>query len=164
MISLVMPCAVSSGDTLAAGATCFVWVTFKPSAKGTRKGFLVINNYDLANPQAVALSGTGTVVSLSPKALSFGTQALGTTSASRTTVLTNTGTALLNLSSISITGTNAGDFPLSSDCGMSISGGASCKINLTFKPTATGSRSATVSIIDDGGGSPHKVTLAGTGS
>jgi hypothetical protein len=150
--------------SLAAGDTCFVWVTFKPSAKGTRRGFLVINDADPASPQAVVLSGTGTVPSLSPKTLSFGTQAVRTTSTPRTTILTNTETALLNLSNLSITGTNAGDFAVTSDCGTGISGGASCKINVTFCPTATGSRSATVSIIDDGGGSPHKVTLVGTGN
>ena len=50
--------------SLAAGATCDAWVTFKPSAKGTRKGFLVINDSDPASPHAVALSGTGTVTSL----------------------------------------------------------------------------------------------------
>jgi len=139
-------------------------VTFKPSAKGTRKGFLVINDSDPASPHAVALSGTGTVTSLMPKTLSFGSQAVGTTSAARTTILTNTGSAVLNVSGISITGTNAVDFVLSSDCGTSIGAGASCKINVTFKPTATGSRSATVSVIHDGGGSPHKVTLVGTGN
>jgi hypothetical protein len=33
-----------------------------------------------------------------------------------------------------------------------------------FKPTATGMRTAAVSISDDGGGSPQKVYLAGTGT
>ena len=151
-------------SSLAAGASCYAWVSFKPSAKGPRKGFLVINDADPASPQAVALSGTGTIVSLSPKTLAFGTQALGTTSAARTTILTNTGSAVLNVSGIGITGTSAGDFVLSSDCGTSVSGGASCRIDVTFKPTATGSRNATVSISDDGGGSPHKVSLAGIGN
>jgi hypothetical protein len=150
--------------SLAAGATCDVWVTFKPSVKGVRNGFLVINDADPASPQAVALSGTGTIVSLSPKTLAFGTQAVGTTSAARTTILTNTGSAALNVSGMNITGANAGDFVLSSDCGTSVGGGTSCRIDANFKPTATGSRNATLSISDDGGGSPHKVTLVGSGS
>jgi Beta-propeller repeat/Abnormal spindle-like microcephaly-assoc'd, ASPM-SPD-2-Hydin len=149
--------------SLAAGTTCDVWVTFKPSAKGTRKGFLVMNDYDPASPQAVALSGTGSVVSLSPKTLSFGSQAVGTTTAARTSILTNTDTAVLNVSGISA-GINARDFVLSSDCGASVGGGASCKIDVTFKPTAKGSRKATVNINDDGGGSPRKITLSGTGT
>jgi hypothetical protein len=149
--------------SLAAGTTCDVWVTFKPSAKGTRKGFLVMNDYDPASPQAVALSGTGSVVSLSPKTLSFGSQAVGTTTAARTSILTNTDTAVLNVSGISA-GINARDFVLSSDCGASVGDGASCKIDVTFKPTAKGSRKATVNINDDGGGSPRKITLSGTGT
>jgi len=149
--------------SLAAGATCDVSVTFTPTAKGTRKGFLVINDSDPASPQAVALSGTGSVVSLSPKTLSFGSQMVGTTTAARTSILTNTDNAVLNVSGISITGANAGDFVLSSDCGTSISGGASCKVNVSFKPTATGTRKAVVNINDDGGGSPQKISLSGTG-
>jgi hypothetical protein len=141
-------------SSLAAGASCYAWVSFKPSAKGPRKGFLVINDADPASPQAVALSGSGTVVSLSPKTLAFGTQALGTTSAARTTILTNTGSAVLNVSGIGITGASAGDFVLSSDCGTSVSGGASCRIDVT-KPTAAGEQNATVSISDDGGQQIH---------
>ena len=59
-------------------------------------------------------------------------QALGTTSAARTTILTNTGSGVINISGIGITGTHAGDFVLSSDCGTSVSGGASCRIDVTF--------------------------------
>jgi hypothetical protein len=33
-----------------------------------------------------------------------------------------------------------------------------------FKPTATGKRTAAVSVTDNGGGSPQKVGLAGTGT
>ena len=150
--------------SLAAGATCNVWVTFKPSAKGARKGFLVINDYDPASPQAVALSGTGTVVSLSPKALSFGTESLGTTSAVRTAILTNTGSETLNFAGIAITGVHASDFSQTNNCGVGIGGGASCTITVTFKPTVIGTRSATVTITDDGGGSPQKIALSGTGA
>jgi hypothetical protein len=35
---------------------------------------------------------------------------------------------------------------------------------VTFTPSATGSRSASISITDSGGNSPQTVILAGTGS
>jgi hypothetical protein len=149
---------------LAAGGTCTIWVTFTPTAKGTRKGVLAISDSDPTSSQAVALIGTGTVVKLSPKRLSFGNQLVGTASAPKTVTLTNTGSATLNFTGISIAGRDAGDFTQTNTCGTSIGGGAGCTITVTFKPTATGTRTAAVSISDDGGGSPQMVSLNGTGT
>jgi hypothetical protein len=39
----------------------------------------------------------------------------------------------------------------------------SCTITVTFTPSATGARSATVSVVDNAGASPQTVPLAGTG-
>jgi hypothetical protein len=150
--------------TLAAGGTCTIWVTFTPTAKNNRKAVLAISDSDPASPQAIALTGTGTVVSLSPKKLTFGNQPVGTTSVPKAVTLTNVGGTVLNFTGISITGTNAGDFSQTNTCGTGIGGGASCTITVTFKPTAKGSRSAAVSISYDGGGSPQKVSLTGTGT
>jgi hypothetical protein len=40
---------------------------------------------------------------------------------------------------------------------------ASCTISVTFTPAADGSRSGTLTITDNAGGSPQSVTLTGTG-
>ena len=149
---------------LAAGGTCTIRVTFTPTAKDKRKGVLAISDSDPTRLQAVALIGTGTVVNLSPKTLRFGNQAVGTASAPKTVTLTNTGSAMLNFTGISIVGSDAGDFAQTNTCGTGIGGGASCTITVRFKPTATGTRTAAVSISDDGGGSPQRVSLNGTGT
>jgi len=49
--------------------------------------------------------------------------------------LKNTGTAILTISSIAITGTNAGNFAQTHTCGSSLAAGASCGISVTFRPT-----------------------------
>jgi hypothetical protein len=152
------------GGTLAPNASCTISVTFTPTAKGTRKAGLGISSSDPASPDAIALSGTGTVVSLSKKNLSFGDQQVGTTSAPQSVTLTNVGSTQLNFTGISITGTNAADFSESNTCGTSIAAKANCTITVTFTPTATGTRKASVSIYDDGGGSPQKAGLGGTGT
>jgi Abnormal spindle-like microcephaly-assoc'd, ASPM-SPD-2-Hydin/Cep192 domain 4 len=41
--------------------------------------------------------------------------------------------------------------------------GASCGISVTFSPTASGTRTATLSVSDSSPGSPHTASLAGTG-
>jgi hypothetical protein len=152
------------GGALAAGASCTISVTFTPTAKNTRKAVLAISDSDPASPQTIPLSGAGTVVLLSTNKLSFGDQPVGTSSAPQNVKLTNVGSTQLNFTGITITGTNAGDFLQTNTCGTSIAAGASCTITVTFKPTAQGTRKATVSISDDGGGSPQRVALSGTGT
>jgi hypothetical protein len=116
------------------------------------------------SPQKVSLTGTGTVVGLSPASLDFGSQKVGTISSPKQVMVKNAGKTTLNITSISITGRNSKDFHISSKtCGSTLAAGASCIVSLTFKPTATGERSSSLAFADDGGGSPQEVPLTGTG-
>jgi hypothetical protein len=152
------------GGMLTANASCTISITFTPTMKGWRQAGIGISSSDPGSPNAVSVAGTGTVVSLSPSKLAFGDQTVATTSPPQTVTLTNVGGAQLNFSGISITGTNVGDFSQTNTCGTSIAAKASCKITVKFKPTTTGKRMAAVSISDDGGGTPQKVYLTGTGT
>jgi centrosomal CEP192-like protein/beta-propeller repeat-containing protein len=152
------------GSALAAGASCTISVTFTPTDKNLRSAVLGISDSDPGSPQAAPLGGMGTVVSLSKTKLPFGDEAVGATSASQTVTLTNVGSARLNFTGITITGTNPTDFSQTDTCGTSIAAKASCTITVKFKPTATGTRNALLSISDDGGPSPQRVSLTGTGT
>src|SRR5439155_1323740 len=110
-----------------------------------------------ASPATVALfchatSAATPTASLSPTSLSFGNQNVGTTSAAQAATLSVAGAAL-SISSLAITGANSGDFAQTNNCGSSVAAGATCKINLAFTPSASGSRSATLSITDNASGS-----------
>ena len=122
----------------------------------------------LRTRQKLALSGAAAIsgpnATLSPTSLTFSTQAIGTTSAAKPVTLKNTGTASLTISSIAITGINAGDFAQTHTCGSLLAAGASCKISVKFKPTMSGTRTAALSIRDNAAGSPQKVTLSGIGT
>jgi hypothetical protein len=155
----------SCDSSLAAGADCTVAVTFKPTATGNEIAAVVLTDNSINSPQRVSLTGTGTVVRLVPGSLNFGGQKVGTSSASKAVAVTNTGKTILTITSISITGTNSGDFYISANtCASRLGPGASCSINVKFKPTATGERSASLTFFDDGGGSPQDVSLTGTGT
>jgi Protein of unknown function (DUF4038)/IPT/TIG domain/Putative collagen-binding domain of a collagenase/Abnormal spindle-like microcephaly-assoc'd, ASPM-SPD-2-Hydin/Fibronectin type III domain len=108
-------------------------------------------------------TGPSPIVSLSTSALNFGNQATGTTSNPQPVTLTNTGTAQLSIS-IGISGANPGDFAQTNNCGTGLAPNNGCTINVTFKPTATGSRAASVVITDNAPGSPHTAALSGTGT
>jgi hypothetical protein len=84
-------------------------------------------------------------------------------------VVTNTGNAPLNITSIAATG----DFALVTvaktktvtPCtnGISVAAGATCEIKVSFTPSQTGLRTGDVNFTDNAAGSPQSVTLSGTG-
>jgi hypothetical protein len=155
-----------SPSTLAGGTSCTINVTFKPTASGVRKSLLTITDNAVGSPQKVVLTGIGTVVSMSPASLTFPSQAIGVASGAMQVTLTNAGSTALNVWGMAIGATNSGDFGLSSNCPVSpatLAGGANCTISVTFTPTATGTRTASLLVSDDGGGSPQVVPLLGTG-
>ena len=152
------------GSSLPAGASCTISVSFKPTAKGTRTGTLTITDNAAGSPQTVSLTGTGTVVELSPSRLNFGSQKVGTTSPPQTVTVTNTGSTALNMTGVGITGTDFGEFADTTTCGSTLGHGQSCTITVTFTPQHTGMRHASANVGDNGGGSPQRVPLNGTGT
>jgi hypothetical protein len=153
------------GTSVAAGASCTFSVTFAPTASGNRSASLSITDNAGGSPQQVSLTGTGVgpMATLNPTSLSFRNRKVGTTSKAKTTQLKNTGNATLTISSIAITGTNASDFSQTNNCPSSLAAGAQCNINLKFSPTATGTRTASLSISDNAANSPQTASLTGTG-
>jgi len=149
------------GTGLATLASCTVNVTFTPTQSGTRTGALSFTDNAPGSPQTVALTGVGTVIELSPSSLNLGNTVVGG-SKSQTTTLTNTGSVTLNISGISIIGDTT-DFSQTNTCAAIVAAGKSCVITVTFDPGSTGTKSANVSLADDGGGSPQLVPLSGKG-
>jgi hypothetical protein len=115
----------------------------------------------------VANSGDGTVttllqssVALSTFSLSFGKQAVGTTSPAKTVTVFNASLGVLHISKISI----SGDFILQSNgCGTTLASGASCKLGVVFHPTVAGTRKGGLFVADDALGSPQTISLSGKG-
>jgi hypothetical protein len=155
--------------SVAVGASCNINVTFTPTATGTLTGTVTITNNVTSSPLAAPLTGTGIaatlIASLSPSSLTFTNQMVGSTSAAQGIALSNTGNSALTLSGLAISGTNATDFAQTNNCGGSVAAGASCTINVTFAPAATGTRIGTLSITDNATSptSPQTVALTGTG-
>ncbi len=106
-------------------------------------------------------------VSASPSSLDFGTQTQGTTSTTPlTATLTNNDSVAYTISSITITGTDAGDFTATNNCPAptsTLAAGNSCTISVTFKPSDVGTRTAKVVVNDRASNSPQTVYLSGTG-
>jgi FG-GAP-like repeat/Abnormal spindle-like microcephaly-assoc'd, ASPM-SPD-2-Hydin len=151
------------GSSVAPGAKCDLNVTFSPQTQGSKSGTLSLKDSASTKPQVIELSGAGTVVELSPPSLTFGSQKVGSKSTPQSVQLTNTGTAAIGISQIINNGTDGGDFLETNNCPSSLNAAASCTITVTFDPRESGTRTATLSISDTGGGSPQTVPLTGTG-
>jgi hypothetical protein len=90
------------------------------------------------------VGGLAPAVSFSSTSVGFGAAPVGTASSAIPLTLTNTGNAALTISGKQITGTNAGDFSQTNTCPGSLAASSSCTFSITFKPTASGARSASL--------------------
>ncbi len=81
------------GVLLPALTSCTLDVTVTPTLSGMRSASVVVTSSDPINPVlSVPITATGTALTLSPSALSFGSQTVGTSSSTRTVTLTDAGT------------------------------------------------------------------------
>ena len=150
-------------SSVAPGAKCTLSVVFTPKVIGTTGGLLSISDSASSKPQVIELSGSGTVISVSPTLLNFGTQKVGTKSSPQNVTVTNTGSTTVSVTSVTITGANSKDYSQTNTCGKQIGPGGTCTISLTFVPTKTGTRTALVQINDNGGGGSQGASLTGVG-
>lgn len=104
----------------------------------------------------IASGGTATV---STKTLAFGKLAAGTTSASKSVKLTNSGSGALAIGPI----VASGDFGQTNNCGSSLAAGTNCTVNVTFNPSAVGAVTGALTLNDSASTSPQLVKLTGTG-
>jgi hypothetical protein len=101
---------------------------------------------------------------VSPTSLQFGTVPVGATSSPRAATLTNKGNTSFTIGSIGIAGTNPLSFEMAETCPTILAAGASCSINVRFKPTAATTRFAKLSIATSARAVPLSVWLSGTGT
>jgi len=117
---------------------------------------------DLA--RLIVNSGTP-AVAFSPASVFFGTRAVGTGGSTPTPVqLSNTGTASLTITGITMIGPNTSDFGLSQSCPGTLAAGANCTLNISFTPAGGGPRKAGIAVTDNAAGSPHTLIVTGGGS
>jgi hypothetical protein len=110
------------------------------------------------NPTPVYPPYPASGVTAAPTALSFGSQAEGTTSAAQTVTVSNPTSSAASVSSIA----TSGDFTQTNNCGSSIAANGSCTVSVTFSPTASGTRTGSLTI--NAGGVTNTVSLTGTGT
>ena len=155
----------SCPGTLTINTGCTISVTFSPTLTGSMSATLLIGTS--IGTVTINLSGksaTQATVTLSPTSLTFPSQTINTSSTAMQIVWNNTGAMPLTINSITFTGTNATYFTKDNGCVAlsTVAGPWGCSIYVTFKPTAIGAASATLSINTSVG--TKTVPLSGTGA
>jgi hypothetical protein len=137
--------------------------TFTPTGAGAASGSLSVVSNASNSTLNIALSGTGTAagtLAVSPTSLSFGSVTVGSSSALNGT-LTASG-ASVTVSSASL---NNSEFVLSGiSLPATLTAGQSATFTVTFKPSASGATSASLSFSSNASNSPAVQTMTGTGT
>ncbi|MBS1850714.1 MAG: choice-of-anchor D domain-containing protein [Acidobacteria bacterium] len=147
---------VLAGD----GALYLAGSTNSSAFPTTQAGFATVAGGNQDGFVAKIAMEDAAAVAISPRLLQFSTRGVGTTSTAKSVVLRNVGTAALTISSKVV----SGDFAETDDCGSTVPAAGSCTLNVSFTPTAPGSRFGSITISDDAAGSPHLINLVGDGS
>ena len=158
-----------AGQTIAMGSSCSVQIVFAPTTTGALSGQLTVYANIAGGQATVSLNGTGTAAAaivLTPLTLSFAATIVNQTAASQNITVSNTGGTLATLSAPVLSG-NTGDFAIfANTCGATLAADTGCTLSITFTPTASGARSATLSVTDNAGTSSaatQTASLSGIG-
>jgi len=157
--------------SMAAGSACSISLTLLPTSSGAKSATITVNDNvnDAAGPSPQILNISGNAVDapyvvVSPTSAKFPSQGVGiTTNPPVVLTLKNAGDLGITISGMSISGTNATEFHATPVSCSPLAAGASCTINVTFSPSNTGARSATLNINSNAFNSAVKVALSGTG-
>lgn len=165
--------------TLAPGASCSIGVAFNPVLPGPKWGTVSVaapfgancNLKDECQPVNVNaqlhLTGSAQTVSLSPSSLTFLPLMIGMGPSSQKTVtVTNQGEFNLKVFQVMLTDRDSNQFRLSGGtCSAEVilPPGGACTVNVAFSPSAPGTLTTNLTIIDDAVVGQQSATLEGEG-
>jgi hypothetical protein len=171
-----------SSPVSAPGSTTFQ-VTFNPSATGTRTATVTVTNNDTdEGTYDFAIQGTGTdpevnvqgngnsiadgdATPTSTDHTDFGGQDFCSGTVVRTFTVQNTGNANLTLATPTLSGTHAADFSVTATPTSPVSASSFTTFQVTFNPSATGTRSATITFTNnDCDEATYDFAIQGTGT
>ncbi len=143
------------------------------TSAGSNNGFQINGTVAPSTPPEMAVSGNSTSITDGDTTPStgddtdFGSVSVASGTNANTFTITNSGTAALNLTDstrVTIGGTHASDFSLTTDATTPVASGGTTTFTITFDPSATGTRSATVTIANnDADENPYNFNIQGTG-
>jgi hypothetical protein len=158
------------------GNSCTIAVNLKAVTSGSQSGTLTVATNAPAPYNSLADNLTGSAdppVVVSPGTVSFPTTFVGVASSPLLVKVYNEQSTTLTISAVQIAGTDPNDYNVVSSCPTSpstipaaavVPNTVYCTLSVTFKPIASGTRTATLQITDSASNSPQTVSLTGPGN
>ena len=170
--------------TLAAGGSTNIQITFDPGADGTRNTTLTFTNTVTGKtPYTFLIQGTGITRNIDVRGndqiiadgdstpsltdhTDFGNVGVAGATLTRTFSITNTGNRPVGLGNVTVSGSHAADFSVTTQPADEIAAGAITTFQITFDPSAVGLRSASLSFTNttSTGKNPYNFDIQGAGA
>jgi hypothetical protein len=154
-----------TGRSLLAGESCGIDITFTPDISGTHQAVLSVTAAGGGARPATLIGSAGarTTLGATPADHTFANEIVGAVGPYVDFEISNAGPNTSGSLSITLTGASPADFQVATiGCWAPLASGATCTVQVRFAPTATGMRSATVTIADEYG-SVVSMRVSGTG-
>jgi hypothetical protein len=171
--STVTTCPLAPA-AVGAGQSCKIGIDVTPTVIDAQPGtatliYNVSGSATMVNNPLTMTGWASQPVTISPGSGWFPTQFVGVASTPPLTfTIKNTQNIPLTISSITVGGTDPSDFAIASDlCPIApatLPANSSCAVNMTFKPIASGARTASLTVVHNALGSPMTLSLNGDGN
>ena len=155
------------GHDAAADEKCDLRARFDPDTTGAKSATLTVTSNAAAVTVALSGTGTQTQLSLAPATLAFGSKDIDEgPAAALTSTVKNSGSVPVTLTAITLGGSDPDQFQrltgATADCTTTttLTAGETCDLRARFDPTATGAKTATITV--DSNADDITVTLTGT--
>src|ERR1700691_6245405 len=150
--------------SLSAGQSASISAVFKPTTGNADTGTITIVSNSEGSPSLVTLSGTGTTpgaaaLTASPSSVAFGSVAVGS-EATQTIQLANTGSAAVAISKVAFSGTGVSVSGVTAP--MTLEGGKSASLTVTYKPTSPTTLTGSISITSNASDSSMVIGINAT--
>ena len=125
----------------------------------SRLAFCLFVVFVSAGPQAARSQASGGSVLITPKALNFGIQTVGTPSSPAIVTVKNVSPSAVHIQTIS----SGIDFSATNSCVEELAPGADCAIKVVFQPAISGERQGSLQVSSSGNSEPQFLSLSGNG-
>jgi transmembrane protein TMEM131 len=125
----------------------------------SRLAFCALVVFVSAGPQTAYSQASAASVLITPQAVDFGVQAVGTPSSPAIVTVKNMTSSIVQIQTIS----SGIDFSATNNCVEELAPGADCAIKVVFQPAITGERRGTLQVSSSGNSGAQFVALSGSG-
>ncbi len=158
----------SNCKVVAVGSVCVVEITYTRLQAGASHDIMLAVDHSLVSSEVrisrqralIPIVAAPSSISVSPSAINFERTTVNSSTKTQVVTVTNTGSVILSVSGVVVSGTDASQFMQTNNCS-AVTSGRTCTISVTFRPTSNGNKNAALIISHNAAANPSAVTVFG---